>query len=187
MRIILTLFLLGILSRGYGQITTTMNDSIEYPENTHINAKELMKEAFYWSPIEESSPFGSDDGADALMMFEEWHGSNSGEPSMVFLEEIIEEWGTQSFDHNIDDSTGIEELLKTVGFDDVLSTDNLIIAVGFAQFVLEGRIDGDIQKVTTSAIKRELNPLMLDPWENHKQKRGTQLSKMLEVVNQMNM
>ena len=36
-------------------------------ETAHPNAHALMKEDFFWSPIEESSPFGSDDVQTRLM------------------------------------------------------------------------------------------------------------------------
>jgi uncharacterized protein YfeS len=31
-----------------------------------------MNEEFYWSPIEETAPFGNDDGADIYAGFKDW-------------------------------------------------------------------------------------------------------------------
>jgi len=48
-------------------------DNFEYSfKNAHPNAQALMKDDFYWSPIEETAPFGSDDGWEAAYGFREW-------------------------------------------------------------------------------------------------------------------
>lgn len=43
--------------------------SREFFENAHPWAKRFMNDAFFFSPIEETAPFGSDDGADAYAGF----------------------------------------------------------------------------------------------------------------------
>jgi uncharacterized protein YfeS len=65
----------------------------------------------------------------------------------------------------------------------LLGQDNAIIGVGFAQFVLEGHIENDIKDLTTTAIKRQLLPLLINRYdEDYRGKRKEQLNKMLEVV-----
>ncbi|MTI19668.1 hypothetical protein E1176_01400, partial [Fulvivirga sp. RKSG066] len=41
------------------------------------------------------------------------------------------------------------------------SQDNAVIAVGFGQFVLEGKIDNDIAELVKTAIQRELLPILI--------------------------
>ena len=58
---------------------TTMDEQKQYShefENAHPVAKELMNEDFYYSPIDQNSPFGSDDAADAYVGFVVWRKSN---------------------------------------------------------------------------------------------------------------
>jgi hypothetical protein len=43
----------------------------------------------------------------------------------------------------------------------LLGQDNAIIGKDFAQFALEGRIDDDIEKLTTTAINRQLILLLI--------------------------
>jgi len=45
-------------------------------ETAHPTARRLMNEEFCFSPIEESGPFGSDDGADAHMQFADWYAGH---------------------------------------------------------------------------------------------------------------
>ncbi|HSV11878.1 MAG TPA: hypothetical protein VLI68_13975, partial [Hanamia sp.] len=41
-------------------------DNFEYTfKSANPKAQALMTDEFYWSPIEETAPFGSDDGSDA--------------------------------------------------------------------------------------------------------------------------
>ena len=69
----------------------------------------------------------------------------------------------------------------------LLGQDNAIIGTGFAQFVLEGRIDNDIKSLTITAIKRQLLPLLINRYDdNYRDRRKLQLTKMLEVVNKVN-
>lgn len=87
----------------------------------------------------------------------------------------------------LDDSQLREVILsssKGMGGMYLLGQDNAIIGIGFAQFVLEGRIDKDIKGLTTTAIKRQLLPLFINRYDdNYRDKRKQQLTKMLEVVN----
>ncbi len=82
------------------------------PETAHPKAKELLTEDFYWSPIEESAPFGSDDGSDAFYGFREWRNINKTESPIEYLKELISEWGFPPFDWNTLDTIKISEYIK---------------------------------------------------------------------------
>lgn len=62
---------------------------------------------------------------------------------------------------------------------------NSIIAVGFGQFVLEGKIDSDIKELTRIAIERELLPVMISKWGVHKNERIDKLNIILAALNKM--
>ncbi len=210
-----------------------MDDYELSPETAHPKAKELMTEEFFWSPIEESGPFGSDDGSDAFYGFREWRQSNKNISPIVYLKQLMEDWGYPGFDWNELDTTKINEYLSTqrqsqISEEDVdmeamleifnsvrdssskqideaqmrelmsaatsdmgrtylLGIDNAIIAVGFGQFVLEGKIDDDIKALTRIAINRELLPILIDNWDaKYKETRIKQLSKMLATIDRIN-
>ena len=214
--------------------TKTQMDNYELSPNTaHPKAKKLLTEDFYWSSIEESGPFGSDDGSDAFYGFRQWRQSNRTASPTIYLKELMEGWGYPYFDWNEMDTTKINqyisaktqtdntelensipnimELFKGMGdssgrkIDEaqlreimaasansmggtfLLGLDNAIIAVGFGQFVLEGKIDEDIKSLTKTAINRELLPILIDRWDDeYKKTRIDQLTKMLSAINKMN-
>ena len=215
--------------------TKTKMDNYELtPETAHPKAKKLLTEEFYWSPIEESGPFGSDDGSDAFYGFRQWRQNNKTVSPTVYLKELIDGWGYPPFDWNEMGTTKISQYIsaktqrdnseiekhipamlehfKSMGdssgkqFDEaqlreiimastsssmggtfLLGLDNAIIAVGFGQFVLEGKIDEDIKTLTKTAINRELLPILIDRWDGEYNKtRKEQLTKMLASIDKMN-
>jgi uncharacterized protein YfeS len=206
-------------------------DNFEYTfKSAHPKAQALMTDEFYWSPIEETAPFGSDDGSDAAYGFRQWRLLNKTKSPETYLKDLIARWHYPYFDYNEMDTTKIKEYLnykKEISEADIqqqiktlkdlnkdlpdayinklddkqlrefitssstgmggmylLGQDNAIIGIGFAQFVLEGRIDNDIKGLTITAIKRQLLPLFINRYEdNYRDKRKQQLTKMFEVIN----
>jgi uncharacterized protein YfeS len=206
-------------------------DNFQYTfKSAHSKAQALMTDEFYWSPIEETAPFGSDDGSDAAYGFRQWRLLNKTTSPVTYLKDLIARWQYPFFDYNEMDTTKIKEYLnykkelseteiqqqiKTLKdlnkdlpdayinkLDDkqlrdfitssstgmggmyLLGQDNAIIGIGFAQFVLEGRIDNEIKGLTITAIKRQLLPLFINRYDdNYRDKRKQQLTKMLELIN----
>lgn len=209
--------------------TKVMNDFEFTFKSAHPNAQKLMSEEFYWSPIEETAPFGSDDGADAAYGFSQWRIVNKTESPVTYLNDLITSWGYPYFDYGEIDTNKIKQYLSTkinldeatiqqqtqtlketfkngpdtsmgklddnqlreiinatsnnMGIHYLTGQDNAIIAIGFAQFVMEGRIDNDIKTLTITAIKRQLLPVLISRWgEGYQEIRKQQLTKMLNVM-----
>lgn len=77
-----------------------MND-FEYSLTTaHPYAQALMHEEFFWNPIEETAPFGSDDGSDAAYGFYDWRLTNKNQSPINYLKELIAGWNYPYFDWN---------------------------------------------------------------------------------------
>jgi uncharacterized protein YfeS len=65
--------------------------------------------------------------------------------------------------------------------------DEAIIATGFAQLALEGKVSQELKNLTAIAIKRQLLPLLLTMYPVDYQKtRKDQLTKMLYVIKNCN-
>jgi uncharacterized protein YfeS len=157
------------------------------PETAHLKAKQLLTEDFYWSPTEETAPFGSDDGSDAFHGFVEWRKKNKKESPVVYLQELIKEWGYGTFNMTSNDPEMVKEVMMSMEGSQIIAQDNAVIAVGFGQFVLEGKIEKDIQDLTLKAIKRELVIDLINEFQGeYRETRRSQLKKMLSVVGRMN-
>ena len=84
----ITLFVMTLPS--YGQLG---GEKFEFSlQSAHPDAQKLMKEDFLWSLIDESGPFGSDDGWEAAHGFHEWRKTNASVSPVVYLKELIESW-----------------------------------------------------------------------------------------------
>jgi uncharacterized protein YfeS len=157
-------------------------------ENAHANAKRLMKEDFFWSPIEETAPFGSDDGADTYASFAKWRQTHKTDNPKKFLTEQIDYWNYPSFDFNETNLERLKPYLKQseLGSRFMSGIDAAIVSIAFGQFYLEGTIDKDFKELAKTSIRRQLIPELLNLWgDEYKKIRQTQLNKMLAVLNQI--
>lgn len=153
----------------------------------HPNAKRLMKDEFFFSVIEETAPFGSDDGADAYAGFKDWRPMHGSESPVKFLHDLIENWGYPTFDLH---ETSFEKLKPYLeesftGNRRMRGIDAAIVAVAFGQLYLEGTIDSDIKELAKLSVKRELLPEILRSWEELADVRQMKLNKLLKVLNEV--
>ena len=146
--------------------TKNMSDYSPTFDKAHQNAKSLMTDEFYFSPIDETSPFGNDDGADTYAGFNEWRQTNKTGNPKEFLKEQLTRWGYPTFDYNETNFEKLKPYLKQneIGSRLLTGTDAAIIAIAFGQLYLEGKIDKDFKELAKTAIKRELKPEMLLLW-----------------------
>jgi uncharacterized protein YfeS len=156
--------------------------------NAHPLAKQLMDEAFYYSEIEESAPFGSDDGADTFVGFSQWRPSHLQTSPLVYLQEQLIDWGYPPFNLHEEEPEKIRAFLSQneLGVTFVVGMDAAIIAVAFGQLYLEGKMEADLLELAKIAIDRELHPELLQLWdETYRPTRQEQLFKMLSILNRL--
>jgi len=82
-------------------------------ENAHTNAQEIMNEDFFWSGIEESEPFGNNEGSDGLFLFHEWRASNPKKNPVTFIDYQLREWEYPDFDRNELNSEKISDFVNS--------------------------------------------------------------------------
>jgi len=79
--------------------------------SAHPNAQALMADEFYWSPIEETAPFGSDDGSDAAYGFRDWRHTNKTGSAVSYLKNLITDWNYPYYDYTEIDTIKIKEYI----------------------------------------------------------------------------
>ena len=166
-----------------------MSDYSPTLDKANPKAKLLMNESFYFDPIDESSPFGNDDGADTYAGFKDWRSTHLNDDPTDFLFDQINEWGYPKFDIYESDINKLTPYLKESDLSSryMSGIDAAIIAISFGQLYLEGTIHNQFKATAVIAIKRQLIPEILALWgDKYKVERKYKLNKMLGVLNQVN-
>ena len=83
------------------------------PKTAHPNAKALMKEDFFWSPIDETGPFGSDAGSDAAYIFYKWRKDHTSTSPIIYLKELTARWNFPVIAWDETDTLKIKEYMST--------------------------------------------------------------------------
>ena len=157
-------------------------------KHAHPLAQRLMDEDFYYSPIEESGPFGNDDGADTFAGFTQWRSANPQENPLVYLEQQLRDWNYPPFDLHQQDPAQIQQFLQQqeMGLTFLIGMDAAVIALAFGQLYLEGYIADQVLELAKASIDRQLHPELINLWdETYRPTRQEQLSKMLSVLNRL--
>ena len=161
-----------------------MNGDPEF-KHAHPSAQQLMDEDFYYSSIEESGPFGSDDGADTFAGFMRWRASHPTDDPIIYLRQQLQDWNYPPFDLQNGDMAIIQKYFEEneMGVTYLVGMDASIIALAFGQLYLEGKIEETLKDLATISLNRQLQPELLQLWDEHYQPiRKEQLEKMKSVL-----
>ena len=137
-------------------------------ENSHPRALELVQHDFFWDYLDELTPFGSDEGHNALVQFRNWRIENPKSPLKDFLSLLIEgiaELDLSQYDLSIAETKYILNQLEDDDFDDdyyIYTMDAYLIGAGFGQLADEGKIDLDAKPIIEIALIRQINWAGLD-------------------------
>src|SRR5215208_4691936 len=63
------------------------------PDHAHPKARLALTSAFFWSCIDDNTPFGNDNGAGTLSFYREWRATHLSEPANDFLTALFHDWG----------------------------------------------------------------------------------------------
>ena len=128
-------------------------------ETSHSNFVKSMTSDFYYDCTDEYSPFGNDDGADLLYNLEDWYREKKLTRNIVkWMFNKIDEMGFEF------QSKGCSEILDLKMINEIqekdeyliLSMDNSIIATGFGQIKITGKIDNKLKALTLKAFERQI-------------------------------
>lgn len=123
-------------------------------KNAHPNAQRILTDAFFWDEADDGAPLGNDTGSDVLHMYREWRISNPKRSPVSFLSSVLKEWEVPEIDWDVIEPGAVQEKLQQNDFW-LLTRDDTVIALAFAQFILDGTVDSSIQQKATVAISRQ--------------------------------
>ena len=128
----------------------------------HYKSKELIKKDFFWSCTDELSPFGSDEGDQALEDYRDWRKENSEKNIKFFIgfSYLSGSWDFRISDYvhkHVLDKKSIKRHVQDSSFDDhyhYFTLDTCIIATCFGQFIDEGEIESEVIPILETSIAK---------------------------------
>jgi uncharacterized protein YfeS len=104
----LLLFILNLPAKSQDSVS-----KFEFsPQTAHPNAQALMKEDFFWSPIDDAGPFGSDGGSDAAYGYYKWRKTHAGLSPLTYLKSLISSWKYPEISWDEMDTAKIEKYMS---------------------------------------------------------------------------
>ncbi len=128
-------------------------------ETSHPDFVKSMDAEFYYDCTDEFSPFGNDDGADLLFNLEDWYREKKLSRNILkWMFNQIDQMGFEYQSKGCSEIMDLETLNKIQEVDEYLirSMDNSIIATGFGQIKITGKIDSKLKEVTIKALDRQM-------------------------------
>jgi uncharacterized protein YfeS len=101
-------------------------------EAFHPDARKILDDPFFWSPIEEFGPVGNDTGADVLAAYQRRAQVRDADRGIAMVRRLLHGWGPVDAD--------VE--------------DEALIALAFVQIMFHGRVSGGTARAALAALDR---------------------------------
>jgi uncharacterized protein YfeS len=150
-------------------------------EEAHPKAREALTDAFFWDTEDAGSPLGGDTGRDVLDALRDARDADPQGNIIAVLDEILAGWEVAN------DSWDVvsESEVQAIGEDDefsLLTRDEAILALAFAQIVVEGRVDAEVRRRALLALTRQTLPALLHGWGDKRLERALRVERMRELL-----
>jgi uncharacterized protein YfeS len=161
------------------------NDWELAPENAHPRASQLLTETFFWSIADDDAPLGNDTGADTLAFYRQWRSEHPTTSTQVFISDTLSGWEIEDADWDLLDEAELQRALDEEHFS-ILTRDDFMIALAFAQLVLEGRVEPQVRERAHHCVRRQATDAVISfrGWTDatERSSRLAQMQRVLESV-----
>lgn len=151
------------------------------PEHSHWKARAALTDAFFWDASDDTAPFGSETGRDVLEALRDFRDEHPRESPIQLLDELLARWEVVN-DHW--DAVEADDV-QAIGEDDeysLLTRDEAVIALAFAQIIIEGKVDPEARRRAVFALKRQSLPALLHAWGERRIQRAARVERMTAVL-----
>jgi uncharacterized protein YfeS len=150
-------------------------------DDAHPKAIEALTDAFFWDANDLGSPLGGDTGRDILEALRDAREVDPRGRVVAVLDEILARWEVAN------DSWDVvsEAEVQAIGEDDefsLLTRDEAILALAFAQIVVEGKIESEVRRRALLALTRQALPALLHGWGDKRLERALRVERMREIL-----
>jgi uncharacterized protein YfeS len=156
------------------------------PGNAHPGARQLLTDPLYWDFGNEDSPVGTDVGADTLSAYLQFHSKAPGGSTTDFIQSELDSRGLPDADWDLVDECSIDNAIDAGHGSEIVSRDDFIMGLAFAQIILRGEVDERVKVRALSAIAREATDAVLSfrggDGEEGRRQQLAEMRRILESV-----
>src|SRR5215469_11304003 len=123
------------------------------PETAHPTAQKLIGQSIIWDYGDEDSPLGNDRGADTFAAYIDFRAKTPEGGVRNFIDQQLELLEVKDDDWDLLDEPRLNQLLNSDSGFSVLTRDDFIIGLAFAQLLLEGTVDLTVRSRAITALR----------------------------------
>ena len=141
-------------------------------DKAHPQAREALTDAFFWDLADPCGPFGDETAREVLEALRDFRVAEPRGNVLALLGELLEEWE-------------VADEVQAVGADDelgLLLRDEAIIALAFAQIIVEGRVLDEVRRRAVLALTRQALPALTHGFGDRASKRRAHVDRMRAVL-----
>jgi len=131
------------------------------PETAHPRAKDLLGQSIVWKYGDQDSPLGNDTGADTFAAYLDFRGNHPFGGIEGFIREQLSFMGVPDADWDMLDTNRLRQSLNTDRGFTLLTRDDFIIGLAFAQLLLDGALDPIVRERAITAVRRQATNVVL--------------------------
>ncbi|BCU77325.1 hypothetical protein [Luteolibacter sp. LG18] len=133
------------------------------PETAHERARQLVPvDSFVWDFGDEDSPLGNDIGADTFAAYLDFRKEQPKGKVQDFIANLFDVFELEDADWDLLDPEALQEALdEDEGFS-VVTRDEFILGLAFAQLLVEGELDEVVKTRAMLALKRQSSDVLME-------------------------
>lgn len=143
-------------------------------ESSHPKARAELTDDFFWKTDDAMAPFGTETAIEVLEAFRDARDEDPERSPLDILRELLARWEVEDAHWDVVDADAVQ----AIGEEDeygLLTRDEIVFALAFAQIVEEGRLDPELQRRALVAAKRQDLPALLHGWGERAAERALRL------------
>jgi uncharacterized protein YfeS len=131
------------------------------PETAHPRARQLLPDSIVWDYGDEDSPLGNDTGADTFAGYLAFRTAQPTAPVQQFIRSELASSEIADADWDLVDSARLQTALDADDGFSLLTRDDFIIGLAFAQLLVEGAVDAEVRRRALLALRRQATDVVL--------------------------
>jgi|HubBroStandDraft_4_1064222.scaffolds.fasta_scaffold310958_2 uncharacterized protein YfeS len=152
-------------------------------EDAHPRARAALTDAFFWDASDPSGPFGDETGLDVLEALRDLRVEDPRGSPLVMLSGLLARWEIADEGWDVVEAGEVQALGEADELG-LVTRDQAIVALAFAQIIVDGKVDAEVRRRAILALARQGLPALLAAFGLRARRREAYVTRMREVLAQ---